>query len=566
MKMKRIFQGERFSELWAALVGKARRLFACLMRNPLPLVFRNFHTWPKFFRRFAQNLLVGVIIEVVVHLSGHTWPVRSLENAALDSVMFLSADTSYQSDKRPAQLFIDVDERTWRSPAWGGGEPKTVPVARVADLVEQAARLGTRYVLVDFLLEGQMNAEQELLLSRMEEILRQYPESRFLFVRGFRRPLEQPAAQGIRPAFAVDTLMARHPDRVFAVAPNFLLSGGQVLRHWRLWESACSALPGGEGEGIWVVVPSPQLMITALEANSDIPWRLRFVEGQAGPVSVDPGAGGLCMTDGPADRAGDYVIREHLRETGYSARLADYWAGTWVARHFHTCYQQGFFSAADCERKTAPVPVLMREETAVSAGGYLANRVLFRQSDLVGKHELALRQGKTPALKQYGPHFGRIAAIELLGDGPPRQGPPATALKRFEESVGKGKLTVAVIGASYDESRDFHMTPLGLMPGSLVLVNAVDSLQTVGVLQELHGPASWTITVALLCISAAFALLSAFWASVLMCVLVVLTLGPLSLFLIKQGIWLNIAAPLLGIYLEHELDIFMEKRKKSPQH
>ena len=132
--------------------------------------------------------------------------------------------------------------------------------------------------------------------------------------------------------------------------------------------------------------------------------------------------------------------------------------------------------------------------------------------------------------------------------------------------VRKGKLTVAVSGASYDESRDFHMTPLGLMPGSLVLVNAVDSLQTVGVLQELHGPASWTITVALLCISAAFALLSAFWASVLMCVLVVLPLGPLSLFLIKQGIWLNIAAPLLGIYLEHELDIFMEKRKKSPQH
>ena len=49
-----------------------------------------------------------------------------------------------------------------------------------------------------------------------------------------------------------------------------------------------------------------------------------------------------------------------------------------------------------------------------------------------------------------------------------------------------------------------------------------------------------------------------------LCVLVALTLGPLSLFLIKQGIWLNITAPVIGIYLEHELEIFMEKRKKSP--
>ena len=526
----------RFFQRAAALRGRAAQQLGRL---------------PRFWRHFAQNLLVGVCIEVVVALGGGTGPVMWLENAALDAVMRLNADTE-KSDGRPVQLFIDVDEKTWRSLAWGGGEPKTVPLERVADLIARAAELQPRYVLVDFLIEGAQDGEQEAFLKRIEGVLEQSPESRLLFVRGFRRPLERHAAQGVRPAYAVDALMAKHPQRVFAVAPNFVLSGGQVLRHWRLWESACYPL-GEQGEGVWAVVPSSQLMIAALEAKGDIPWRLRFAEGAAGATPVapaNPDAGSRCMTD-----AGENL------HAGYSARLADWQAGKWVQGHFGTCYSQGFFTDEDCARGTAPAAVLLLDEAAARADEYLASRVLFRQSDLAGRHEAALLRGEQPDMLRYGAHFGRIAAGELLTGEPPRQGPAAAALAKVSAAAEQGQLTVAVIGASYDESHDHHMTPLGLMPGPLVLVNAADSLLTVGVLQALGDKASWAITAATLLASALFAWLSSGWCRVFMLALVVLTLGPLSLWLIKQGIWLNIAAPLVGIYLDREREIFMERSK-----
>jgi len=45
-----------------------------------------------------------------------------------------------------------------------------------------------------------------------------------------------------------------------------------------------------------------------------------------------------------------------------------------------------------------------------------------------------------------------------------------------------------VIGASFAESRDRHLTPLGEMPGTLVLINAIQSLYQHG---ELTAPPLW---------------------------------------------------------------------------
>ena len=54
-----------------------------------------------------------------------------------------------------------------------------------------------------------------------------------------------------------------------------------------------------------------------------------------------------------------------------------------------------------------------------------------------------------------------------------------------EEDVGKlsYKLlnkSVVIIGGSFKESRDFYTTPLGQMPGALVLINAIYTLQAYG--------------------------------------------------------------------------------------
>ena len=64
-------------------------------------------------------------------------------------------------------------------------------------------------------------------------------------------------------------------------------------------------------------------------------------------------------------------------------------------------------------------------------------------------------------------------------------------------------------------------------------------------------------------ISAAFAVLSALWASALMLVIIGLTMLPLSLWFLRQGIWLDFGAPLMGIYFHRAWEDLLEKRSRK---
>lgn len=112
----------------------------------------------------------------------------------------------------------------------------------------------------------------------------------------------------------------------------------------------------------------------------------------------------------------------------------------------------------------------------------------------------------------------------------------------------KGK--VVVLGASYGESYDFHATPLGTMPGALVIINSIQSLFQYG---EFHSPPFWAeliIVVSLIMLmSMAFALMSSFKAQLLSSVLIILVLLPLSFWLFRSGVWLDFALPLLGVQI-----------------
>jgi hypothetical protein len=553
--------------LQGTLAGAAG-LLRSQWKNPFSRIFPNFYSWPKFLRHFVQNLSIGICIEILVHISGHYWHlsfVVDTENAVLDSMMRLSADISLKNDKRPTQLFIDVDEQTYRDQVWGGGEPRALPLDKIADLIKGASSNSARYVLVDFAIDGRQDDQQENFVSRMEKILEEYPQSHFLFVRTLRQPLERSTVKAIRSSFALDTLIARHPDRIHSVAPNFLRSSDQVLRHWRLWESACYQLPGQrgkEGEGRWAVVPSPQLMIASLENGMEIPWALSLNQSQDGlmPNETLP-----CAVD---VTGGDPVGVEQIREQGQSARMADFQAGTWVQKAFHTCYQQDSFTEDHCGEESSPPKKQLQKEIIVKVEGeYLANRILFRQSDWVKKHTEGIQRDEKPTMINYDQYFDRLPAINLLTSTLPKVGPAARALEKLKNGDKNKELTVAVIGASYEDSRDTHITPLGGMPGSLVLVNAIDTLQSVGILQYLPTFANFFITALILVgISAAFALLSAFWASALMLALVALTMGPLSFWFLKQGVWLNLGAPIIGIYLHREWEDLMERCNTSSPH
>jgi CHASE2 domain-containing sensor protein len=120
------------------------------------------------------------------------------------------------------------------------------------------------------------------------------------------------------------------------------------------------------------------------------------------------------------------------------------------------------------------------------------------------------------------------------------------AVQPLDPGLARGHLVI--IGASHAEGRDVYDTPLGLMPGALIVANAVLSLDSHG---ELRGPgllATLAVeTLLIVVLSLLFARFNGFWAGLGGGALVLFGLLPLSLWLIADGWWLNYAIPLLAI-------------------
>lgn len=495
--------------------------------------------------------------------------VVDFENEVLDSMMILSADTApawlpasilkSPKEPRPTQVFIDVDEQTYRSKDWGS-EPSSLPLDKIAVLIESAVANGALYVLVDFSIDGseeiQDGSRDEQLvgfISKMKIILSEIEkkpksqQSHLLFVRTLRQPLAPKLVKAVRPS-PLDALIKRYPNNVHAVAPNFLRSSDYVLRHWRLWESACYPKQGKFGDGQWVIVPSPQVMITSLKEKKPLPWPI---------VGPTPAITAPCAVDveksdiSPKQDEGD---RSVILDQAQSAQLADWYAGNWVWKAFgeETCYQQDSFTSENCGGVT-PSPQLQDAATEKNEGTELANRIIFSRSDWVRKNAEAVRQHKDQNLMG-ALHFYRRSASLLLNSNSATE-----AWKNLKELDPNIAGFIAVIGASYDDSRDTHLTPLGEMSGSLVLVNAIDTMQTIGILQSPPPLEKLALAVlALVGFSAAFALLSALWATVLMLVLFALTMLPLSFWFLQHGIWLDFSAPITGMYLYEKWEFLQE--------
>lgn len=122
---------------------------------------------------------------------------------------------------------------------------------------------------------------------------------------------------------------------------------------------------------------------------------------------------------------------------------------------------------------------------------------------------------------------------------------------------------VVVIGAGFAETKDIQPTPLGQMPGPLVLVNAIQSLHQYG---ELTPPPLWIklLIEALLIVvmSLAFTRFSSFWGLLLSGGLIISLLLPISFVLFRYGVWLDFAIPLLAVQFYQMAVEFREAREQ----
>lgn len=122
---------------------------------------------------------------------------------------------------------------------------------------------------------------------------------------------------------------------------------------------------------------------------------------------------------------------------------------------------------------------------------------------------------------------------------------------------------VVVIGGSFRESRDWHATPLGEMPGVMVIINAINSL---GLHGQLAPPPLWLKLVIeailILIMSLLFAWFSSFTGMLLSGLAVILLLVPASFLAFRSGVWVDFALPLLAVQL-HQMARELEESREG---
>jgi len=121
---------------------------------------------------------------------------------------------------------------------------------------------------------------------------------------------------------------------------------------------------------------------------------------------------------------------------------------------------------------------------------------------------------------------------------------------------------VTVIGQSFAEAGDQHYTPMGLLPGSVVLLNAIDSMVRYPLVQKPSGLITLPLALLLiLFVGYVFARWNSAWGPLICTAIGVPMVAALSFYLFTYGVWLDFALPVIGILVHREYKIFEERRE-----
>ncbi|MCP4933822.1 MAG: CHASE2 domain-containing protein [bacterium] len=130
--------------------------------------------------------------------------------------------------------------------------------------------------------------------------------------------------------------------------------------------------------------------------------------------------------------------------------------------------------------------------------------------------------------------------------------------KNYEEVTDR----ITLIGASYGASHDLHLTPLGLMPGTLIILNAIKSLSLFDQIQPppLYIRLAFLITF-ITVLSYVFSKYSNVIKLLVISTMVFVFFVPISFWFFKYGVWFDFGILLLGIKLQHTASEFLEVRE-----
>jgi CHASE2 domain-containing sensor protein len=485
---------------------------------------------------WLQNIAIGVAIELCV-LALHHWApgvLSPIENFAFDRMMAIHAvidPAPPNGHIPPHQIFVNVDDATWRDKGWGGGEPYRAPRASILRLIETAFNHGAQQVVLDILVEGDSDGrlseqqEDQAFADGLQRLLANKnvgADKQLVLVRSIRRPLPQlaldgnqlttlpyPALSELRESPRVDEVVANAASPVVLATPYFVYSTDRVLRDWQMLKVVCQRNTEGAA-GTVRVIPSVQLLVV-----------MRYIG-----VSADqmPKQATMPCTPFP---------REMLAEPAQMLSLAA--QQTAIEEQTHTAltsYWKALQSAVLSATDDGPYRGI-DVGTAEFDDHTLSNRVIFRSG----------------ANLQSNRYFNEIPARALLDGSLDQQGLSKLLSGR-----------VVVIGQSFAEAGDQHYTPMGQMPGSVVLMNAIDSMVRYPLIQRVNTWIGLALSFLLIVVVGyVFARWNSALGPVISTALALPIFAIISFYCFTYGVWLDFVLPLLGILAHREFKAFEER-------
>jgi CHASE2 domain-containing sensor protein len=490
---------------WLILLPLLRKI-GKMLNYVLGWMFRPFHPIFAFiasvwqgFSPFVKNLVFGLLIALLLFGLRHGQWVAEIEDLSVDWMM-----TLYRVDMpkkaSPPYVILDIDEKTYQS--WE--EPFVTPRDKLLKLLKFAVEAHPKLIIVDIAITDRASFENKglhhddkALLDYLANYEAHYCQSScppILLARSFRIPVDKRPFDPNTEPFYMEQRRT-FLDNVVARSPHLYWAATLFEREHdrilRRWQLWATTCTQNSSE----VVPSMPLLAATLLVGDNQPspssCRLRIHLDYYTPLDC---------TEGP-----------------------QIWTDE-ALQHKPTTFK------------------LNENLTFNLQPTRLSRRILYTLPWYLNKGEW------WPYTLDNRPLISTISAKIILEN----QSDNGNSLKPMSNESLRDSITL--IGASHLESRDWHPTPLGWMPGMLVLVNSIHSLLQYGIL---HPPSPWivlSLTILLITfISWLLAKYQSFWGTIYAIGIIVILI-PASIVLFKYGLWLSFAIPWAAIQLRQMID------------
>lgn len=436
------------------------------------------HPQHNYYRRFIINMLVGLSILLLAFIFRESAFLVGIENEGIDTLMQIRQKVIPVNKNIPPFILLDIDDNTYQ--AWNA--PLFTPRDRLHNLISTAVNAQARLVIVDVDLSRKTPMAG---LEKYTQALKHHPYDQALsdYLAGYAitcaskptcppiilaRSFQSMSAFHLntRSSFLDDAVQKSAPYVQWASTLFFRDSYEHKVRHWWLWQSACTAQQP-------IVIPSIELLVAALIRNN--------------------------------------ISQPDSLEQSLQA-----------------------FQPQDCfgtpTTHLPPNNIQIGKLTVSTGQGGIKQRVMFSMPWLV--------ENKPPRLPYYLKNQAGEPIVAILPAQPYAELPPTASLEALKNNI-------VVISGSYSEGHDTHLTPLGEMPGALIIINAIHTLLEYGEIKPLS---TWskmlTYFSLIMFMSLILARFGYGWGSIILGLFVLIVLIPSSILLFSYGIWLDFMLPL----------------------